>query len=127
VGALTPPRSGTVHIHAIVVIHSLEGIAPYDALAAAWWKEARARRIQLATSELTLLGTLVRPLQIARQGAGSWLARDNGDVAGRLLSEGSRPCIQAQASLPGFLIPPVMRRAVRGQDGPDLAREVHPR
>ena len=62
-GALTLPSGGSVYIDANALIYSVERIEPYRELLAPMWQEARAGRFTLASSELVVLETLVKPLR----------------------------------------------------------------
>ena len=62
-GALILPASGSVYIDANAIIYSIERIEPYRELLAPMWEEASADRFTLASSELVLLETLVKPLR----------------------------------------------------------------
>ena len=62
-GALILPASGSVYIDANAIIYSVERIEPYRELLAPMWEEASAGRFTLASSELVLLETLVKPLR----------------------------------------------------------------
>ena len=62
-GALILPASGSVYIDANAIIYSVERIEPYRELLAPMWEEARAGRFTLASSELVLMETLVKPLR----------------------------------------------------------------
>ena len=62
-GSLTLPTGGSVYIDANAIIYSVERIEPYRELLAPMWQEARAGRFALASSELVVLETLVKPLR----------------------------------------------------------------
>ena len=62
-GSLTLPTGGAVYIDANAIIYSVERIEPYRELLAPMWQEARAGRFALASSELVVLETLVKPLR----------------------------------------------------------------
>lgn len=62
-GPLTLPTGGSVYVDANVLIYSIERIEPYRALLAPAWKEARAGRFTIASSELVVLETLIKPLR----------------------------------------------------------------
>ncbi len=62
-GTLTLPTSGSVYIDANAIIYSVERIEPYRELLATMWQEARAGRFTLASSELVVLETLIKPLR----------------------------------------------------------------
>ena len=61
--SLTLPTGGSVYIDANVIIYSIERIEPYRELLAPMWQEARAGRFALASSELVVLETLIKPLR----------------------------------------------------------------
>ena len=62
-GSLTFPTGGSVYIDANAIIYSVERIEPYRELLAPMWQEARAGRFTLASSELVVLETLIKPLR----------------------------------------------------------------
>ena len=62
-GPLTLPTAGPVYVDANAVIYSVERIEPYRELLAPVWQEARAGRFTLASSELVVLETLIKPLR----------------------------------------------------------------
>ena len=62
-GALSLPSSGLVYVDANAVIYAVEKIEPYSSLLTPLWHAAQAQQVQLVTSELTWLETLVRPLR----------------------------------------------------------------
>ena len=62
-GSLTLPTGGSVYIDANAIIYSVERIDPYRELLAPMWQEAGAGRFALASSELVVLETLIKPLR----------------------------------------------------------------
>ena len=62
-GSLTLPTGGSVYIDANAIIYSVERIEPYRELLAPMWHEAGAGRFALASSELVVLETLIKPLR----------------------------------------------------------------
>ena len=62
-GPLTLPTAGSVYIDANAIIYSVERIEPYRELLAPMWQEAGAGRFTLASSELVVLETLIKPLR----------------------------------------------------------------
>ena len=62
-GPLILPAGGAVYVDANAIIYSVERIEPYRELLAPMWEEASAGRFTLASSELVLLETLVKPLR----------------------------------------------------------------
>ena len=62
-GSLTLPTGGLVYIDANAVIYSVEHVEPYSSLLAPMWEGARAGRFTLASSELIVLETLIKPLR----------------------------------------------------------------
>ncbi len=62
-GSLTLPTGGSVYIDANAIIYSVERIEPYRELLAPMWQEAGAGRFALASSELVVLETLIKPLR----------------------------------------------------------------
>jgi predicted nucleic acid-binding protein len=67
-GSLTLPGSGTVYIDTQIFIYSVEKHPDYAPLLRPLWQAVEDGRLEVVTSELTLLETLVAPLK-------------NGDVA----------------------------------------------
>ena len=62
-GPLTLPTAGSVYIDANAIIYSVERVEPYRELLAPVWEEAGAGRFTLASSELVVLETLIKPLR----------------------------------------------------------------
>ena len=62
-GLLILPTGGSVYIDANAIIYSVERIEPYRELLAPMWQEAGAGRFALASSELVVLETLIKPLR----------------------------------------------------------------
>lgn len=62
-GPLTLPTAGSVYIDANAIIYSVERIEPYRGLLVPMWQEAGAGRFTLASSELVVLETLIKPLR----------------------------------------------------------------
>ena len=62
-GSLSLPGSGQVYLDANCVIYSVEKIAPYDSLLEPAWQAAELGQIDLVSSELVVLETLVKPLR----------------------------------------------------------------
>ena len=63
-GTLVLPVSGAVYVDANTLIYRIEIIQPYLATAAPLWDALRAGTQEVITSELSLLETLVKPLQL---------------------------------------------------------------
>jgi predicted nucleic acid-binding protein len=63
VGALTLPATGNVYVDANAVIYAVEKIEPFTSLLQPLWLAAQAGRLQIATSELTWLEVLTKPLR----------------------------------------------------------------
>jgi predicted nucleic acid-binding protein len=63
VGGLALPEQGTVYLDANSIIYSVERIEPYRTALQPLWEGARAGKITIATSDLTLLEVLVVPLR----------------------------------------------------------------
>lgn len=61
-GSLILPDSGAVYLDANCVIYSVERIEPYDRLLQTVWQAAQSASIEIISSELTLLETLVKPI-----------------------------------------------------------------
>ena len=62
-GPLTLPTGGSVYVDANAIIYSVERIEPYRELLAPMWQEAKSGRFTLASSELVVLETLIKPLR----------------------------------------------------------------
>jgi predicted nucleic acid-binding protein len=63
VGALTLPTGGTVYTDAQVLIYSVEQHPKYAPLLVPLWQAVQAGSTQVVTSELSILETLVKPIQ----------------------------------------------------------------
>jgi hypothetical protein len=59
VGALTLPASGLVYVDTSVVIYSVERYPAYTAVLLPLWQAAHAKRVQVVSSALCLMETLV--------------------------------------------------------------------
>ena len=62
-GPLILPTGGLVYVDANAIIYSVERIEPYRELLAPVWQEARGDLFTLASSELVVLETLIKPLR----------------------------------------------------------------
>lgn len=62
-GGLALPEEGIVYLDANSIIYSVERIEPYRSVLQPLWEAAKAGRIKIATSDLTLLEVLVVPLR----------------------------------------------------------------
>ena len=62
-GGLTLPEHGAVYLDANSIIYSVERIEPYRTVLQPLWEAAKAGKITIATSDLTLLEVLVVPLR----------------------------------------------------------------
>ena len=62
-GSLILPTSGSVYLDANGFIYSVERIEPYRTRLEPMWQAAQTGHIEIVSSELTLLETLVKPLQ----------------------------------------------------------------
>ncbi|EDN71079.1 PilT-like protein [Beggiatoa sp. PS] len=63
-GTLVLPTSGSIYLDANCFIYSVEKIEPYNTLLKPMWVAAKANQFEIVSSELTLLETLTKPLQI---------------------------------------------------------------
>jgi len=63
VGTLSVPASGVVYLDTAPVIYTIERHADYEALLLPLWAALDSHQIEILTSELTLLETLVKPLR----------------------------------------------------------------
>ena len=62
-GSLSLPPSGIVYVDTAPVIYSVEKHADYWELLRPLWEASKTGRIEVVSSELTLLETLVGPLK----------------------------------------------------------------
>ena len=62
-GPLILPTGGPVYADANAIIYSVERVEPYRSLLSPMWEAARTGRFTLASSELVVLETLVKPLR----------------------------------------------------------------
>ena len=62
-GPLTLPTHGSVYLDANGFIYSVERIEPYRTLLEPMWRQARAGEFDVASSDITVLETLVKPLR----------------------------------------------------------------
>ena len=63
-GSLTLPTAGLVYLDTDAIIYSVEQIAPYWPLLQPLWEAAQRGAFLVVSSELALLETLVKPLQL---------------------------------------------------------------
>jgi hypothetical protein len=63
VGSLTLPASGLVYIDANPIIYTVEKHPVYGPLLVPLWQAAQAQTIEVVSSELALMETLVGPLK----------------------------------------------------------------
>ena len=63
-GSLTLPTAGLVYLDTDAIIYSVEQIAPYWSLLQPLWEAAQRGSFLVISSELALLETLVKPLQL---------------------------------------------------------------
>ena len=62
-GPLTLPTHGPVYLDANGFIYSVELVEPYRTLLEPMWQQARAGEFDVASSDITVLETLVKPLR----------------------------------------------------------------
>ena len=62
-GPLTLPAHGPVYLDANGFIYSVERVDPYCTLLEPMWRQARFGEFDVASSEITVLETLVKPLR----------------------------------------------------------------
>ena len=62
-GPLNLPARGPVYLDANGFIYSVEGVDPYRTLLEPMWRQARAGEFDVATSDITVLESLVKPLR----------------------------------------------------------------
>lgn len=66
-GSLTLPESGTVYADAQIFIYSVEKHPTYSPLLRPLWEAVQAGKLEVVSSELTLMETLVGPIKKADQ------------------------------------------------------------
>ncbi len=62
-GPLTLPTHGPVYLDSNGFIYSVELVEPYRTLLEPMWQQARAGEFDVASSDITVLETLVKPLR----------------------------------------------------------------
>ena len=62
-GPLTLPAHGLVYLDANGFIYSVERVEPYRTLLEPMWRKARSGEFGVASSDITVLETLVKPLR----------------------------------------------------------------
>ncbi len=62
-GTLSVPASGVVYLDTAPIIYTVERHIDYEALLLPLWTALDGRAVEVVTSELTLLETLVKPLR----------------------------------------------------------------
>ena len=62
-GALILPTEGPIYLDTCGFIYSVEHIEPYHTLLEPMWRQAQAGQFTIASSDLTVLETLVKPLR----------------------------------------------------------------
>lgn len=62
-GSLIPPESGVVYFDANAFIYSVEKTEPYRTSLDPVWQSARKAAIKIASSEIVIVETLVRPIR----------------------------------------------------------------
>ena len=62
-GPLTLPPNGPVYLDANGFIYSVERVEPYRTSLEPMWQQARAGQLDVASSDITVLETLVKPLR----------------------------------------------------------------
>ena len=62
-GPLTLPTHGPVYLDANGFIYSVERVEPHRTLLEPMWRQARAGEFDVASSDITVLETLVKPLR----------------------------------------------------------------
>jgi len=67
VGSLSVPASGVVYVDTAPFIYTVERHADYEQLLLPLWEALDGGAIEVVTSELTLLETLVKPLRDGNQ------------------------------------------------------------
>ena len=64
-GSLILPSNGPVYLDSSGFIYSVERIEPYHTLLEPLWRHAQAGQFVIVSSDLVVLETLVKPLQLA--------------------------------------------------------------
>ena len=62
-GAITLPERGPIYMDACGFIYSVERIEPYRTLIEPVWQRAQIGQFSIATSELSIVETMVKPLR----------------------------------------------------------------
>lgn len=62
-GALTLPAAGRVYVDTALIIYSVERVPSYELLLQPLWNALDSQSIEVVTSELTLMETLVKPIR----------------------------------------------------------------
>ena len=114
-GLLNLPMGGTVYVETPTVIYTVETHPLYAPLLRPLWQAAQAQSLQVISSELTLLETLVHPLRnqdLALQAAYERLLLSSPEV--RLLpltQDVLREAARLRASIPGLRTPDALHAA----------------
>lgn len=66
-GVIALPANGTVYLDANSIIYTVELVEPYRTTLQPVWAAARTGSLSIATSDLTLLEVLVKPLKIGNK------------------------------------------------------------
>jgi len=62
-GQLSLPESSLIYVDTVVLIYSIEKFPSYFSLLEPLWRQLQAGTVQVMTSEITLLETLVMPIR----------------------------------------------------------------
>lgn len=62
-GALTLPAAGKVYVDTALIIYSVERVPSYELLLQPLWNALDSQSLEVVTSELTLMETLVKPIR----------------------------------------------------------------
>ena len=114
-GSLSLPLGGTVYVETPTVIYTVEAHPVYSPLLRPLWQAAQAQGLQVATSELTLMETLVHPIRnrdSALQAAYERLLLSMPEV--RLLpltQDVLREAARLRADIPGLRTPDALHAA----------------
>ena len=113
-GSLTFPSAGTVDVDSMVVIYLVDRHPVYLPACVRLWEAAGRKRVDLISSELVILETLVGPLragdaELASEREGFW-THTNGTLLGITLPV-LREAARLRASIPALRTPDAIHAA----------------
>lgn len=98
-GQIKLPPSGVVYVDTNAVVYRVEQIEPYLTASAPLWDALDAGRVSIATSELTLLEVLVKPLREGKTDLASLYRTVLLGTVGLTCLPVSRPILESAAHL----------------------------